>query len=61
MSNLEKRAAEIQRAQADVARTRLAYSKGDANVDAVNNASQKLADAHDAYQAVSGGRIPAPR
>jgi hypothetical protein len=56
-SELDRACAEIDAARVAVSKATLAYSKG-GGVDGLDRANRRLADAHDAYRACSGLRIP---
>ncbi len=47
----------IEQARQEVEAAQLAYSRGGGSVDRVNAANKQLADAHNRYAEVQGGRV----
>jgi hypothetical protein len=56
-SQLDRACAEIDAARVAVSKAQEAYSKG-GGIDSMNHANRRLADAHDAYRACAGLRVP---
>jgi hypothetical protein len=59
-ADLVRYARDIEDARAKVAEAQLQYSRG-GSVDAVNRANRQLADAHEAYDSCTDGRVPDQR
>ena len=61
LSNKERLARDIEDARGHVARTTVAHSQGKVPVEALNEANDRLANAHARYDEHEGGKIPHPR